>query len=340
MVVVPQRGLLLRAAAPLAGARGRPPLGGGPHRLSPAAGARVAAGGRDPGSHGARAAATLRCRGQRGPALVAPGADADAAGGAGQGCQHHLHGALVGASSGTDRVARRRRRALPGAAGAGDPSRHPRARPGHHADRGCHPAGPVPGRGWTKTPCPLAAADCRALPLRLHPDGAVPIASHPGLHQSLGGSAQHRVSGDPIGGRARLWWSYRRGPWTQHSEIPMAALRAHGLHLCHRGGGDGSVRHQPRARALRALHLSGLPGGTQGARCLRVPARLRRHDLDRRPGPRQHRGRHRDAADDRDSAPVHQLWWLIARDHAAGGRHTDERFDPEREGGMDTACEY
>src|SRR5256884_5984017 len=116
VVVVPQRGLLLRAAAPLAGARGRPPLGGGPHRLSPAAGARVAAGGRDPGSPGAPAACTLRCRGQRGPALVAPGADADAAGGAGEGCQHHLHGALVGASSGTDRVARRRRRALPGAA--------------------------------------------------------------------------------------------------------------------------------------------------------------------------------------------------------------------------------
>src|SRR5213076_954213 len=59
LVVVPQCGLLLRAAAALAGAGRRAALGSGPHRLSPAAAARLAAGRRDPYPHGARAAATF-----------------------------------------------------------------------------------------------------------------------------------------------------------------------------------------------------------------------------------------------------------------------------------------
>src|SRR6266700_565212 len=59
----------------------------------------------------------------------------------------------------------------------------------------------------------------------------------------------------------------------------MAAVRAHGLHLCHRGRGDRPARHHARARALRTLQLSRLPGGPQGARCVRLPARLRRDDL-------------------------------------------------------------
>src|SRR6202022_3560001 len=126
----------------------------------------------------------------------------------------------------------------------------------------------------------------------------------------------------------------------EHSEVSMAAIRSYRLHLRHRRRGDRPDRDHRGSLAVRAFHLSWLPGGAQGPRRLRVLARLRGHDLDRLPGDDQHRGGHRDIADDRDSAALHQLWWLLTRDHAAGGRHTDERLDPEREGGMDTACEY
>src|SRR5690606_36609472 len=229
-----------------------------------------------------------RAEGQRRTAVADAGARDAAAVGVREAGADRMDGEARGEEAGAAAQSEPGAHAVPGDLGPDRAAGVPRAQPVQRvADRDARGAGGLRG-GRAHRALPFAGRDRAARAVEPGRIGAVPAAARAGVRGPVARPGGRELPDQPVADRAGQRRAVRPRLREGRAEVRLPARAAQRLHLRHDRRGVGLPGHRVPRVDVRRVRAGGLPGGAAGAGPVRLPARDRRDEPDRRAGVAAH----------------------------------------------------